>query len=132
MSDDSVLLDPLLDAFAALDPLRARVRTVLLSLPQEVQLDFIEDPRFCIRPLNRLNATQTLLALPAPDGTGSRCVVLKKRLASCSEAFAFYIIAHELAHAFLRNGSWQQFSDPEDAADALAASWGFQKPASWF
>jgi hypothetical protein len=132
MNDELDLLDPLLVAFAATDPLRTRLRTVLLSLPHEVQLDFIEDPRFCILPLNRQGSAETLLALPAPDGTGSRCVVLKKRLANCSEDFGLYIIAHELAHAYLRNGLWQQYSDPEQAADALAASWGFSKPASWF
>jgi len=132
MNDEPVLPDSLLVAFAATDPLRARIRTVLLALPNEVQIDFIEDPRFCILPLNQKNSAETLLALPAPDGTGSRCVVLKNRLASCSEVFGLYVIAHELAHAYLRNGPWQQYSDPEQAADALAASWGFPKPDSWF
>jgi hypothetical protein len=132
MSDQHSSLDHLLVAFEVTDPLRARLRRVLSALPGEVQRDFTEDPRFCIRPLSRKKSCETLLALPAPDGTGSRCVVLKKRLASCSQAFGFYVIAHELAHAYLRNGPWQQFADPEEAADALAASWGFDKPASWF
>jgi signal-transduction protein with cAMP-binding, CBS, and nucleotidyltransferase domain len=39
-----------------------------------------------------------------------------------------YIIAHELAHAYLRNGGWGDLADPEASADALAASWGFIRP----
>jgi hypothetical protein len=38
------------------------------------------------------------------------------------------VIAHELAHAYLRNGGWGEISDRELAADALAESWGFPKP----
>jgi hypothetical protein len=68
------------------------------------------------------------MATPGPIGSGSRCVVLKPRLADCSEAFACYVIAHEFAHAFLRNGGWDAITDPEEAADALAASWGFERP----
>ncbi|MCH1441191.1 MAG: hypothetical protein L7W43_16125 [Rubripirellula sp.] len=132
MSDDHGALDSLLVAFEGTDPLRTRVYRVLSALPSEVQRDFTEDPRFCIRPLTRKSSCETLLAFPAPDGSVSRCVVLKKRLASCSLAFGLYVIAHELAHAYLRNGSWNQFADPEEAADALAASWGFDKPTSWF
>ena len=132
MSDDDNALDALLVAFEVTDPLRTRVHRVLAALPFEVQRDFTEDPRFCIRPLTRKSSYETLLALPAPDVSGSRFVVLKKRLAICSLAFGLYVIAHELAHAYLRNGPWQQFADPEEAADALAASWGFDKPASWF
>ena len=44
---------------------------------------------------------------------------------------AKYIIAHEFAHAFLRNGGWGEITDAEEAADALAASWGFHKPATF-
>jgi hypothetical protein len=50
------------------------------------------------------------------------------RLSVCEEAFAHYVIAHEFAHAYLRNGPWGNIFDPEDAADALAASWGFPRP----
>ncbi|MAI73507.1 MAG: hypothetical protein CMM01_21765 [Rhodopirellula sp.] len=132
MSDEHVALESLLVAFEGTDPLRTRVHRVLSALPCEVQSDFVDDPRFCILPLTRKSSGETLLALPAPDGSVSRCVVLKKRLASCSLAFGLYVIAHELAHAYLRNGPWQQYADPEEAADALAASWGFDKPASWF
>lgn len=134
MSDDFDLFNTLLHAFPVSDPLRHRLNRVLCALPLEVQRDFLDDPRFCIQPLSKKNRSNdaTLLALPAADGSGSRCVVLKQRLASCSEPFGLYVIAHELAHAYLHNGPWGKISDPEEAADALAASWGFPKPASWF
>lgn len=65
----------------------------------------------------------------APLGPGgfSRCVVLKPRLERCSEAFARYIVAHEFAHAWLHNGGWGEITDCEEAADAVAATWGFAK-----
>lgn len=123
----------LLDGFAESEPLKARLVTVLEALPVEVQRDFIDDPRFHITKLSKqADPGGTLLALPTADGRGSRCVVLKQRLADCSEAFGLYVIAHELAHAYLHNGSWGEIADPEDAADALAASWGFRRPASRF
>ena len=106
---------------------------VLESLPQKVLHDFVEDPRFRITKLNpNSDSGMTLLALPAADGRGSRCVVLKQRLAECSESFGLYVIAHEFAHAHLHNGPWGDITDPEEAADALAASWGFPRPESWF
>ncbi|MGI9471295.1 MAG: hypothetical protein ACR2NZ_07190 [Rubripirellula sp.] len=134
MSDDTTHFSPLLDAFPTSDPLRSRLLRVLFALPTEVQQDFLCDPRFRIMPLSQKSDSDdaTLLALPAADGSGSRCVVLKRRLASCSEAFGLYVIAHELAHAHLHNGPWGEIRDPEDAADALAESWGFPRPASWF
>jgi hypothetical protein len=38
------------------------------------------------------------------------------------------VIAHELAHAHLRNQGRFPGDDPEHAADALAAGWGFPRP----
>ena len=70
------------------------------------------------------------MACPGPGGSGSRSVVLKPRLAVCPEAFAHSVIAHELAHAYLHNGGWGEIDDPEAAADAMAASWGFSKPVT--
>ena len=71
------------------------------------------------------------MAQLGPQGT-SRCVVLKPRLEKCSNEFACYIIAHEFAHAHLHNGGWGEILDREEAADALAASWGFPKmPYEW-
>ena len=122
----------LLDAFVEGDPLRQRLVMVLESLPPQVLHDFLEAPRLRITKLgpNR-DSEMTLLALPAADGRGSRCVVLKQRLAECSESFGLYVIAHELAHAHLHNGPWGDITDREEAADALAASWGFHRPSHW-
>lgn len=109
--------------------MRDRVLAVLTALPDEVRRDFLEDPQFrmtlddCVPGKGR----SVWLACPIAGGNGSRCVVLKHKLAGCDEAFAKYVIAHELAHAYLRNGGWGEIDDPEDAADAVADNWGFPK-----
>jgi predicted SprT family Zn-dependent metalloprotease len=56
-------------------------------------------------------------------------VVLKRTLLFRSVAFTRYIIAHELAHAHLRNRGRTDQEDPEFAADSLAADWGFPRPS---
>lgn len=119
-----------LEAFVDCEPLRGRVLAVLNSLPNEVQRDFLDDPRFRVTMENFVPGKGWTLwmASPGPIGSGSRCVVLRPRLADRSEAFACYVIAHEFAHAFLRNGGWDDITDAEEAADALAASWGFVRP----
>jgi hypothetical protein len=119
-----------LEPFADCEPLRTRVLAVLNSLPEPVQRDFLDDPRFRVT-LENYEPGQgwsVWMASPGPVGSGSRCVVLRPRLADRSEAFACYVIAHEFAHAYLRNGCWGDISDPEDSADALAASWGYVRP----
>ena len=57
-----------------------------------------------------------------------RAVVLKRTLCSRHETFVRWVIAHELAHAHLRNAGRWPGDDPERAADALAQRWGFPKP----
>jgi hypothetical protein len=119
-----------LTTFAHLPRLQDRLLEVLRVLPEDVQLDFLEDSRFRIALDDFAPAAgrSVWLACPAPGGNGSRCVVLKPRLANCAKDFALYVIAHELAHAYLRNGTWGDHADPESSADALAANWGFVKP----
>ena len=104
---------------------------VLDRLPEPVQRDFLDDPRFRIALENYVpgEGWSLWMASPGPVGSSSRCVVLRPRLAECHESFAHYVIAHEFAHAFLRNGGWGDITDIEEAADALAASWGFSRPA---
>jgi len=123
-----------LESFAACESLRNRVLAVLCRLPDAVQRDFLDDPRFRITLENFVPGEGWTLwmASPGPVGSGSRCVVLRPRLADCSEAFAHYVIAHEFAHAFLHNGGWGDITDIEEAADALAASWGFTRPPEGF
>jgi hypothetical protein len=124
----------LLEPFVAIDPLRHRIAFVLGELPQSVQIDFFSDPHFRISLDNCEPGKGRTVFMPClnPNGSESRCVVLKPRLATCDESFSLYIIAHELAHAFLRNGGWGEIEDREDAADALAEKWGFPRPQQSF
>ena len=111
--------------------LHARTIQVLTLIPGEVLQDFLGDPRFQVTIDNYQPGQGWTLWMPTPGppGQGSRCVVLRPKLNLCSEAFAFYVIAHEFAHAFLRNGPWGEILDVEEAADALAATWGFVRPS---
>lgn len=119
-----------LEAFEQHQLLRQRVLHVLSALPEEVQQDFLSDPRFTVSLDNFVPGEGSTVFMAAPGGAGdsSRSVVLRPRLASCNETFAHYVIAHEFAHAFLRNGPWGEIANTEEAADALAASWGFSRP----
>jgi len=118
-----------LDPFVDYPELQRRVLLVLEQLPTEVQSDFLEDHRFVVTIDNFEPGVGWSLLMPTPGvpGRGSRCVVLRPKLAAAPERFATYVIAHEFAHAFLRNGGWGEITDIEEAADALAAFWGFQK-----
>ena len=119
-----------LEPFSAHPVLQQRVLLVLEQLPPEVQRDFLEDHRFSVTIDNYEPGVGWSFVMPTPGllGKGSRCVVLRPKLEAASEQFAMYVIAHEFAHAFLRNGGWGEITDIEVAADAMAASWGFQRP----
>lgn len=107
-----------------------RIVTVLLALDEPALRDFVDDPRFriAIDEIVPGRGRTVWLSCPQPGGKGSRSVVLKRRLIDAEPSFAHYVIAHELAHAYLRNGPWGEVKDPEEAADALAAAWGFPRP----
>ena len=124
--------DAFTEPFAGHPLLQERVLAVLRALPGDVQRDFVDDPRFgtAIDNYEPGKGWTLLMPTPGPPGEGSRRVVLRPKLEVASESFAKYIIAHEFAHAFLRNGGWVEITDVEEAADALAASWGFHKPAT--
>lgn len=110
--------------------LHARIIVVLRALPDEVQQDFIDDDAFRItlEDFTPGKGWKLFMACPTASGMVSRCVVLRRKLNDTPLPFTDYIIAHELAHAFLRNGGWGEIQDIEQAADALAASWGFARP----
>lgn len=112
--------------------LHDRIVAVLVAMPADVVSGLLNDPCFRIALDNHIpgRGSTVWMACP-PNGVwrGSRSVVLRRRLADAPEAFAHYVIAHEFAHAHLWNGGWENYADPEEAADALAASWGFLRPA---
>lgn len=120
----------LLQAFSEHPLLHARISCVLFRLPDVVQLDFSDDPSFQItlEDYSPEQGWKLFMACPTATGSISRCVVLRRKLEQASEEFALYVIAHEFAHAYLRNGGWGEITDIEEAADALAASWGFPRP----
>lgn len=109
--------------------LARRLNTVLHALPGEVIEDFLGDDTFTIEPERVTKGKSTTMFMACPTGRNvSRCVILREKLSGAQQDFAHYVIAHELAHAFLRNGGWGEIADREEAADALAAHWGFAKP----
>ena len=85
-----------------LEHLALRIVTVLERLPEEVLADFLGDPRFRLALDDYVpgHGRTVWMACPRPGADGSRCVLLKPRLAECQEDFAHYVIAHELAHAY--------------------------------
>lgn len=119
-----------LEPFKELEPLRKSVLKVLIQLPDTVLQDFLDDAQFRVSLDEFEPGKGRTVWMPdlGPDGT-SRCVVLKPKLAHSPEPFALYIIAHEFAHAYLRNGGWGAITDREEAADALAEAWGFARVA---
>lgn len=109
--------------------LALRIVAVMERLPEAILADFLNDSRFRLALDNLVPGQGRTVWIASPGvGNGSRCVVFKPLLADRPEDFAYYIIAHELAHAYLRNGGWEDIEDPEHAADALATSWGFSRP----
>jgi len=109
--------------------LHAHVAGVLGELPVRVRDDLVCDEAFriCDYEPGPGVVAHVPVGMPAPR-RASRSVVLKRTLRRRPEKFVRYVIAHELAHAHLRNrGRWPG-DDPEQAADALAAEWGFPRP----
>jgi hypothetical protein len=102
---------------------------VLAGIPAAVRDDLMGDPGFhmCDYEPGFGVTMQVAMRLPVKN-RASRSVVLKRTLRNRSRSFATWLIAHELAHAHLRHGGRTPGEDPEHAADALAAEWGFPKP----
>lgn len=117
-----------LDSFPLEPSLRAHVAVVFTALPADVRSDFVSDPGFTLYDYEP-SALPAHIPVRSPSGKGpSRCVVLKRTLRRRPENFIRWVIAHELAHAHLRNGGRHAGEDPEHAADSLAADWGFPRP----
>lgn len=122
-----------LEPFALDAWLRAHVAAVVVRLPGHVREDLMGDPAFVLYDYEPGPRTvmHVPVRLPSRRGTPARSVVLKRTLKHASEPFVRWLIAHELAHAHLRNGGRWENDDPELAADSLAADWGFPRPHRW-
>jgi hypothetical protein len=107
------------------------VAEVLAALPPEVREDLMGDPAFVIYDYE----PGVIMHVPMRLGISgpARTVVLKRTLRRRSEQFIRWLIAHELAHSFLRHGlrgpNKDKAANDEATADALAAQWGFTRPA---
>lgn len=108
--------------------LHTHVVDVIIGLPDPVRDDFLGDRQFRICDYEPGRSGMVIpVGMPTRNSAG-RSVVLKRTLRRRPIAFVRYIIAHELAHAYLRNSGRHEGEDPEHAADALAAEWGFPRP----
>ncbi|HEX5244700.1 MAG TPA: hypothetical protein VFW23_15660 [Tepidisphaeraceae bacterium] len=118
-----------LSAFELETCLSSHVAAVVERLPGQVRDDLMNDPAFrmCDYEPGPGIVMHVPVSLPGPSGA-SRSVVLKRTLRHRPTSFVRWLIAHELAHAHLRHGGRWKGEDPEFAADALAAEWGFPKP----
>jgi hypothetical protein len=122
-----------LDGFALDMSIRDHVLMVLTTLPHHIAADFMDDPAFHLSDYEPTpgRGHQVRVNIPLGRGVASRSIVLKRTLRHREPDFVRWVIAHELAHAHLRNAGRFPGDDPERAADALAAEWGHPKPASW-
>lgn len=110
------------------------IAEVVIALPCEVREDLMGDPQFMLTDFEPGHGRcfQVVVGMPTLTGPGrpggSRAVVLKRRMWRRDVPFIRWVIAHELAHAHLRNEGRYPGEDPEVAADALAMIWGFPRP----
>ena len=111
------------------EALKERVLHVFSALPEDVRNEFMRDPGFSIGTYDTGQSGGSTFLIPFPEaGRGGRLVALEISLRARSRAFAHYVIAHEFAHALLRNRGRHVREDPEVAADSVAAEWGFPRP----
>ncbi|MFK7818237.1 MAG: hypothetical protein AB8G99_05945, partial [Planctomycetaceae bacterium] len=88
MSDQQEsIFEPYTRDFAECPPLGERVLHVLKSLPEEVQRDFLDDPRFRVTVEQYVEGRgwTVFMSIPGSVGSGSRSVVLRPKLATATE-----------------------------------------------
>jgi hypothetical protein len=126
-------IDNWLKPFALHMHLHAHAASVLAALPEGVRADFMDDPAFSMCDYDPVHGrgycVPMRLGIRGSGVTPGRAIVLKRTLLRRPVDFVKWVIAHELAHAHLRNAGRWPGDDPEHAADALAGEWGFPKPA---
>lgn len=108
------------------EPLRGHVREVMRRLPPDVLRGLLSDEGFVLREVG--GGGGGFVVPPPGRSRPTRAVVLKRRMWRDDAGFVRWVIAHELAHAHLHNRGRFDGEDPELAADALAAEWGFERP----
>lgn len=130
MKDPRQLIAEQLNNFEQFPRIRTCLNCVLCALPHEILEDFCKDPTFRIILEDFVpgKGWKMFMAIPRSPDEVTRCVVLRPKLEQTNDQFSRYVIAHELAHAYLRNGGLDEIRDPEVAADTLAERWGFSRP----
>jgi len=125
-------IDHWLAGFCLDRSLHAHTAHVLGQLPDEVLSDIMGEPGVVFYDYDPGPGVimQVPVKIPGPAGA-SRSIVLKRTLCNRHPSFVHWLIAHELAHAHLRNGGRWPGDDPEVAADSLAGEWGFPRPSRW-
>ncbi len=114
-----------LDGFGLDASLRTHVLNVFTTLPDDVRIDLTDDPAFHMSDYEPVPGRAFLECVGIPRArSASRSVVLKRTLRHRPPEFVRWVIAHELAHAHLRNAGRFPGEDPERAADALAGAVG--------
>jgi hypothetical protein len=112
--------------------LQSHTAYVLRQLPDAVRTDIMGEGGVVFYDYDPGPGVVMQVPVRMPGKTGaSRSIVLKRTLRHRSPNFVHWLIAHELAHAHLRNGGRWPGDDPEVAADSLAFEWGFPRPSRW-
>ena len=125
----SSAIDAWLGAFPLDGWIRNHVAAVVENLPGDVRADLMNDPEFVVYDFDP--GPDAVMEVPvrfSRSGKPGRSIVIKRTIKQKPIAFARWVIAHELAHVYLRHGGRWPNEDPEHAADSLAAAWGFPKP----
>ncbi len=123
-------VDQWLRPFRLIGPLHDHAVHVVAALPEAVRAELSAEPGVTFSDYDPTpGAVMHVRVGPPGRVRPARSVVLKRTLAGRPPAFVRWLIAHELAHAYLRNAGRWPGDDPEVAADALAAEWGFPRPA---
>ena len=129
-SDSAQQIDIWLEPFRLVPVLHDHAAYVLAALPERVRSDLSADPPVTFCDYDPTPGVVMQVAIgPLRRGRSARSVVLKRTLRDRPAPFVRWLIAHELAHAYLNNAGRWPGDDPETAADALAGEWGFPRPA---
>ena len=125
-------IDQWLRPYCLTEMLHIHAAHVLASLPDVVLIDVMGDEGVVFYDYEPGPGVVMEVPVGLPTrGRAARSVVLKRTLCHRTPAFVRWLIAHEIAHAHLKNGGRWPGDDPELAADALAENWGFPRPSRW-